>query len=173
MNGRIVAGTLLVLLLILAAGGRSSPADPPPFEGACTSFCLDQGDQALFATNYDNQIWEGLLFVNKRGVTKTGWEPGTGGHYARWTARYGSVTFNLAGNQMVWAGMNEAGLALSTMWLGETENPLPDERPGLVSPLWLQYQLDTCATIEEVMANDARVRIVDTVDHYLICDRSG
>ncbi|MGD8625687.1 MAG: hypothetical protein PVJ34_14200, partial [Anaerolineae bacterium] len=44
---------------------------------------------------------------------------------------------------------------------------------GLVSPLWLQYQLDTCATIEEVMANDARVRIVDTVDHYLICDHSG
>jgi choloylglycine hydrolase len=59
------------------------------------------------------------------------------------------------------------------MWLGETHNPLPDERPPLISALWLQYQLDTCATLAEVMANEARVRIADTVDHYLICDRSG
>ena len=59
------------------------------------------------------------------------------------------------------------------MWLGETSNPAPDVRPPLVSPLWVQYQLDTCATIEEVMANDGRVRIADTVDHYLICDRLG
>jgi penicillin V acylase-like amidase (Ntn superfamily) len=173
VNSRIVAATLVALLLVLGGGGLATEVGPSPIEGACTSFCLDEGGHALFATNYDNQIWEGLLFVNKRGVTKTGWEPGTDGRYARWTARYGSVTFNLAANQMVWAGMNEAGLALSTMWLGETENPALDERPGLVSPLWLQYQLDTCATIEEVMANDARVRIVDTVDHYLICDRSG
>ncbi|NIV31091.1 MAG: hypothetical protein GWN58_16835, partial [Anaerolineae bacterium] len=79
----------------------------------------------------------------------------------------------LAGIQLAWAGMNEAGLAISTMWLGETRSPAPDERPPLASPLWIQYQLDTCATVEEVMANDARVRIADAVDHYLVCDRSG
>jgi choloylglycine hydrolase len=33
--------------------------------------------------------------------------------------------------------------------------------------------LDTCATVEEVMASSARVRIADAVDHYLICDRTG
>jgi len=114
-----------------------------------------------------------LLFVNKRGVTKTGFEPGTTGKYARWTARYGSVTFNLAGIQMAWAGMNEAGLAISTMWLGETAYAATDERPPLLAPLWIQYQLDTSATIEEVMANDARVRIYGSEDHYLICERSG
>jgi len=144
-----------------------------PVEGACTSFCLDNGGHAVFGTNYDNEIWEGLLFVNQRGVTKTGWEAGSSGKYARWTAAYGSVTFNLAGTQMAWAGMNEAGLAISTMWLRETEDPTADERPPLVSPLWVQYQLDTCATLEEVMANDGRVRIVGTVDHYLVCDRTG
>jgi hypothetical protein len=74
---------------------------------------------------------------------------------------------------MAWAGMNEAGLAISTMWLGDTHNPPPDERPPLISALWIQYQLDTCATLADVMANDARVRIADTVDHYLVCDRSG
>ena len=64
-------------------------------------------------------------------------------------------------------------LTVSTMWLRETHDPTPDERPPLISPLWVQYQLDTCATVEEVMANDARVRISDTVDHYLICDSTG
>ena len=164
---------LLVTLLALAGWGTPTQVRPSTVEGACTSFCLDNGGHAVFGSNYDNEIWEGLLFVNKRGVTKTGWEAGTSGKYARWTAEYGSVTFNLAGVQLAWAGMNEAGLAISTMWLGETRNPAPDERPPLVSPLWVQYQLDTCATLEEVMANDARVRIADTVDHYLICDRSG
>jgi choloylglycine hydrolase len=83
------------------------------------------------------------------------------------------VTFNLAGVQMAWAGMNEAGLVISTMWLGETRNPAPDERPPLVSALWAQYQLDTCAMLEDVMVNDSRVRMGDNVDHYLVCDRSG
>jgi penicillin V acylase-like amidase (Ntn superfamily) len=167
--------TLVLLGTLLASAGWGPPAQiaPAAVEGACTSFCLDNGGHAVFGTNYDNEIWEGLLFVNKRGVTKTGWEAGTSGNYARWTATYGSVTFNLAAIQMPWAGMNEAGLAISTMWLGETRNPAPDGRPPLISPFWIQYQLDTCATLEEVMANDARVRIADTVDHYLVCDRSG
>ena len=172
-----VAAAAFVLLAIwgLPAVRSTGPARAglKPAERACTSFCLDNAGQAVFGANYDNNIWEGLLFVNKRGVTKTGWEAGTTGRYARWTAEYGSVTFNLAGVQMAWAGMNEAGLAISTMWLGETRDPTPDERPPLVSPLWIQYQLDTCATLAEVMANDARVRVADVVDHYLVCDRSG
>jgi choloylglycine hydrolase len=126
----------------------------------------------VFGANYDNPNQEGMLFVNKRGVTKTGWEAGTTGKYARWTAEYGSVTFNEAGPQFAWAGMNEAGLTISTMASPATE-PAPDERPPMTSVFWKQYQLDTCATLEEVMANDSRVRIGDTVDHYLVCDRSG
>jgi len=170
-----VLSALLLLVTLLALAGWGTPAQvrSSTIEGACTSFCLDNSGHAVFGTNYDNETWEGLLFVNKRGVTKTGWEAGTSGKYARWTAGYGSVTFNLAGVQMAWAGMNEAGLVISTMWLRDTYDPPPDERPPLISPLWVQYQLDTCATLEEVMANDARVRIADTGDHYLICDRSA
>jgi penicillin V acylase-like amidase (Ntn superfamily) len=164
---------LLAAVLTLAGWGAPAQAHPAAVERACTSFCLDNGGYALLGTNYDNQIWEGWLFVNKRGVAKTGWEAGTSGKYARWTSQYGSVTFNLAGVQMAWAGMNEAGLAISTMALRETHNPPPDERPPLISAFWIQYQLDTSATLADVMANDARVRIADTGDHYLVCDRSG
>jgi choloylglycine hydrolase len=114
-----------------------------------------------------------VLFVNRRGVTKTGWEAGTSGNYPRWTSQYGSLTFNLSTKEMPWAGMNEAGLVISTMWLADTEVPPPDARPPLYSPLWVQYMLDTCATIDDVVANDRRVRIVEAVDHYLVCDRSA
>ncbi|MHC1769220.1 MAG: hypothetical protein AB9869_33885 [Verrucomicrobiia bacterium] len=69
--------------------------------------------------------------------------------------------------------MNEKGLAISTMALGETVNPVPDERPPLVSPLWMQHILDTCATVEDLMRSDGKVRIMETVDHYLVCDREG
>jgi len=70
--------------------------------------------------------------------------------------------------------MNEAGLVISTMNLGyATQNPLPDERPPLESGFWVQYQLDNCSTVEEVIASDSLVRIAHTVDHYLVCDRKG
>jgi penicillin V acylase-like amidase (Ntn superfamily) len=174
----VILAILMSFALLTTAVGLtfwSFPAKAihPPAEAACTSFCLDNGGYAVFGSNYDNNIWEGLLFVNKRGLAKSGFEAGTTGKYACWTAKYGSLTFNLAGIQMAWAGMNEVGLVISTMWLGETCNPAPDERPPLIPPLWVQYQLDTCATIEEMLANDTRVRIAGTVDHYLICDRLG
>jgi hypothetical protein len=69
--------------------------------------------------------------------------------------------------------MNEAGLMVSTMALNKTRAPAPDARPPLLSPFWIQYLLDCCGTIEEVIASDARVRVTDIVDHYLICDRTG
>jgi hypothetical protein len=140
---------------------------------ACSSFCLDNGDHCVFGTNLDHQIDIGLVVVNKRNVLKTAWDPSTTGEYARWISKYGSVTFNFAGYQQVWGGMNEAGLMISTMSLAETQNPNPDERPPLVSSFWAQYQLDNHSTIEEVLVSDSYVRITENVDHFLVCDRSG
>ena len=139
----------------------------------CTSFCLDNGDHCLFGTNQDNTVDRGLVVVKARHVLKTAWDPSTSGKYARWISRYGSVTFDYAGYQLAWAGMNEAGLMISTMALNETRTPSPDERPPLLSPFWMQYQLDNHSTVEEVIASHGQVRIVDGVDHYLVCDRKG
>lgn len=155
------------------AAHMNLPATLPTASQACTSFCLDNGDHCVFGANLDNRIDIGLLFVNKRQVSKTGWEPGTAGDYARWTSHYGSVVFGYAGYQQAWAGMNEAGLMVSTMVLDKTRSPAPDARPPLLSPFWIQYLLDCCSTIEEVIASDALVRVADTVDHYLICDQTG
>ncbi len=140
---------------------------------ACTSFCLDSNGFPVFGTNLDNRIHEGLLFVNKRNVNKTAWDLGTTGKYAKWTSKYGSVTFNFTGYQFAWAGMNEVGLVISTMALNVTENPPSNEKPPLESGFWIQYQLDNARTIEDVIASDSVVRIANTIDHYLVCDRTG
>jgi penicillin V acylase-like amidase (Ntn superfamily) len=37
---------------------------------ACTTFCLKNNGEVLFGKNYDWTIGDGLVFVNKRGVSK-------------------------------------------------------------------------------------------------------
>jgi penicillin V acylase-like amidase (Ntn superfamily) len=170
--------TVVFVLTACGAGLYPSPVTTvtaPAASEACSSFCLDNNGYSIFGTNYDHSaVYEGLLFVNKRNLLKTGLGQSTTGEYAEWVSKYGSVTFNLVGYQFAWAGMNEAGLVISTMNLGyATQNPLPDERPPLESPFWVQYQLDTCSTVEEVLASDSLVRIANTADHYLVCDRTG
>ena len=142
--------------------------------GACTAFCLNNGDQCVFGANQDNSLEMGMVFVNKRHVLKTTWDPSTSGEYARWTSRYGSVTINFVGYQMAWAGMNEAGLMISTMSMAETRGPTPDDRPPFNGPFWMQYQLDNHSTVEQVIASDAEIRLAESAaDHYLVCDRTG
>jgi penicillin V acylase-like amidase (Ntn superfamily) len=174
--------SLVIIYIFIGCGSSHSisrnnlikPTIPTPTKiNNCSSFCLDNGNHCAFGANQDNQIDAGLLFINPRHVMKTAWDPSTSGEYARWISQYGSVTFVHAGFQMAWAGMNEAGLMISTMALGETQNPPPDERPPLASSFWAQYQLDNFRTVEEVIASDALVSIADTVDHYLVCDGKG
>jgi choloylglycine hydrolase len=142
---------------------------------ACTSFCLDYADgkSCIFGANLDYGVSPGLIFVNKRNTLKAGWEMGKGGERAVWTSKYGSVTFNLTGFQSVWAGMNEAGLVISTMLLEETRMEIADSRPPLNNTVWLQYLLDTCSTVDEVIASDLKVRVVDGSDHYMVSDKQG
>ena len=179
MKRKVLLTTLLLSCVLISCQQSTAPAiyanrdaAAPPAE-TCTSFCLDSGGYCIFGANQDNEIDAGLLFVNKRHVLKTGWDPSTSGEYARWISRYGSVTVVHAGYQMAWAGINEAGLMFSTMALGATENPASDETPPLVGSFWAQYQLDNHSTVAEVIASGSEVRIVDTVDHYLFCDRTG
>ena len=148
------------ILLILAIPHIGQP---------CTSFVIDG---PVFGTNFDYGFGEGLLFTNKRGVEKASWTSGTTGQVAKWTSKYGSVTFNLVGRELAWSGMNEAGLVISTMSLDKTECPEPDARPSLPDAFWVQYQLDNCSRVEEVIASDPKVRYTGS-DHYLVCDRTG
>jgi len=141
----------------------------------CTSFVLDNNGYAVFCSNFDygKDISEGLVFVNRRNISKSYWQSDSIHPYASWTSKYGSVSFNLCMSQFSWAGMNEKGLVISTMQLDGSKSPEPDKRPWIYSNYWLQYVLDNFSTIEEVLASDSSIRIFDYVDHYLISDRYG
>jgi penicillin V acylase-like amidase (Ntn superfamily) len=137
----------------------------------CTTFCLKNKKEILFGKNYDWMIGDGMIFVNKRGVSKVSSEDE---NPAKWVSKYGSVTFNQYGWESPSGGMNEEGLVIELMWLDETQYPLPDERPTIDVLEWIQFNLDTAATTDDVIRNSQTVRISSPVKlHYLVNDRDG
>jgi choloylglycine hydrolase len=160
-GGRLLIGMLFIIVLLA-----------PPRTRACTAFLQDGA--LLAGENLDWNLDEGLLLVNKKGISKWAAVLGPSEKTAQWISQYGSVTFNQYGREMPTAGMNEAGLAIASLWLDKTRNPAPDERPGLIA--WAQYQLDNCRTVAEVAATDAKIRISPTMPmplHFFVCDRDG
>lgn len=140
---------------------------------ACSTFCMQAGTQILFGKNYDWNVAEGMLVVNQQNVEKTAATTRSGSP-ARWVSRFGSVTFNQYGREFPSGGMNEAGLVVELMWLEGSRYPDPDSRGALGCLQWIQYQLDTAATVREVLVSDAKVRIDSRSPlHYLVADRTG
>jgi choloylglycine hydrolase len=158
---------LCVVFVALSVGFAAPPAD------GCTTFLLNDGVRFVFGKNYDWMIRSGMLVVNQRGVAKISIAD-QGGNPARWVSRYGSVTFNQFGREFPMGGMNEVGLVVELMWLEGTVYPPADDRATLDNLQWIQYQLDTAATVDDVIASNERVRIVDGAPlHYLVADARG
>jgi choloylglycine hydrolase len=155
-----------ILAAVIALAG-TAPAR------ACTTFCIDRDAGPVFGKNYDWRVADGLVIVNKRNVSKTAM---SGDNPARWTSRFGSVTFNQYGRGMPCGGINEAGLVIEIMWLEESEYPARDDRPSLPNLQWIQYHLDRSATVADVIAGDGDVRISrdgEAYVHFLVADRTG
>jgi penicillin V acylase-like amidase (Ntn superfamily) len=163
---------LSALLLVLSLPSAAADRTETPVEG-CTCTCLDHAGTCIFGQNFDFPFTKSLLFVNKRGVAKTGWDAGRTGEVARWSSRYGSVTFSQAGYQQAWGGMNEAGLVVGSMHHPAGGATRFDARPTLAGGLWVQYQLDTAATVREVLESELTIRNFGVFMHYLVCDRTG
>jgi penicillin V acylase-like amidase (Ntn superfamily) len=138
----------------------------------CTSFCFNTKDILLFGNNLDLHFGEGIIFVNKRNVQKTGFmfDPGL-----KWVSKYGSIIISNTGREFPARGMNEEGLVIGEMTLRETDYPMPDSRSPVSRLQWVQYLLDNCATIEEVIETNSKIRIApdEYPSHFLIADNSG
>jgi len=158
----ILYSPLVSLALVLLAAGSSRP------EGACTAFVMRGGGSILLAKNLDWPVGEGLLCVNKRDVIKEAFGGGLTVPL-RWTSKYGSVTFNQFGREFPLGGINEKGLAIEELSVRADYPPL-DVRPGLNEFQWIQYHLDTCRTVKEVLKRAAEVRISRLLLglHYLV-----
>jgi len=146
----------------------------------CTTFILDNNGSPVIGKNFDYQKGPELVMVNKRGVTKTAWpfpiEPNP--KLAAWTSKFGSITFNPFAREMPLEGMNEAGLLVEGLQVVGGAFPEPDSRSVMSSAQWIQYQLDTSSTLEEVIASDKDVRIFQSSNkalsvHFLVCDSQG
>jgi penicillin V acylase-like amidase (Ntn superfamily) len=164
--------TILPTLCVLFACFTSQPSQ------ACTTFSLDLDNQPILGKNYDWHLERGLVIISKRGVSKTALEDRKmdPGPFARWTSRYGSLTFNQYGRELPMGGINEAGLVVELMSLGATKYPAPDSRPALGCLQWIQYQLDNFSKVEQVIASDLQVRIHPDEGsgiHFLVVDKEG
>jgi penicillin V acylase-like amidase (Ntn superfamily) len=145
------------------------------FAYACTTFFINKDGQMVFGRNYDWITDAGMVCTNLKGFSKTSMKT-ENGETISWISKYGSITFNQYGKEFPTGGMNEKGLVVELMWLDETKYPANDNRPAVGVLQWIQYQLDNCSTIDEVIASDKKLRISPTGTtplHYLIADANG
>src|SRR5258705_9493536 len=120
---------------------------------ACTTFLINRDGHLVFGRNYDWVSDAGIVCTNLKGLFKTSMKTNDGESIS-WVSKYGSITFNQYGKEFPTGGMNEKGLVVELMWLDETKYPVSDARPAVDVLQWIQYQLDNCAAIEEVIESD-------------------
>lgn len=168
-NRRFAVGFLLATAMI----GWVAPG---LVADACTVLRMKLNGRWIVARNHDWPTGDGLVLVHSRGVTKQALSVS---HPIQWTSRYGSVSFAQFGVEIPFAGMNERGLTIDLLQLPETQFPAPDSgRPTVNATQWVQYQLDTAASVADVVAS------VDEIDpvpflpmlervHYFVTDASG
>jgi len=139
-----------------------------------TAFQINQNSEYLVCKNQD-VIYDGVyLFTNQRGVRKTAlMMPPT--QPASWISAYGSLTVSQVGKENPNGGINEKGLVVEQTTLWQTEYPASNVRPAVNELQWIQYLLDTCSTVQEVLEVAPSIRIDQSTSklHYLIADRSG
>lgn len=158
--------TIALLLVTLSA---------VTFSFACTTFFINKNGQLVFGRNYDWITGNGIVCTNQRGLSKTSAKTKDGGTIS-WVSKYGSITFNQYGKEFPTGGMNEKGLVVELMWLDGTKYPAADNRPAVDVLQWIQYQLDNCSTVDELIATDNHVRIASKENpplHYLVADATG
>ncbi|HEY4785665.1 MAG TPA: linear amide C-N hydrolase [Bacteroidales bacterium] len=141
---------------------------------ACSAFAICKGDRIIVGKNLDWFCNMAYLVVNKRNVSKKAFLS-SNASVLEWTSKYGSITFTQNGVGLTSGGMNEAGLVIEESWLGPTQYPVADERPVIDEIQWIQYQLDNCSKVEEVIATNSKLRIQKYYgkSHYFVYDKSG
>ena len=147
----------------------------------CSTFLLKNGQTLLVGHNLDERAHiPGLVFINKRGVAKTAvsWESLISGKSDAtppfsWTSRYASITFNPYGREFPDDGMNEAGLFIGEMSLVGSKFAVDPEKPRIFMCLWMQYILDTCQSVGQVIESASAFTIDGWGWHFFAADRNG
>lgn len=164
---KVLINLLIAAIFLTVFFGAARSGD------ACSTFQLQHGKRLVVGKNFDWHTDIGMVIINKRNAAKAALlaspeKP------AQWVSKYGSITFNQVGREFPFSGINEAGLIVEIMWLDETKYPAADERAAIGELQWIQYQLDNCSSVNEVIKSDAVIRISRANPvHYLVGDRHG
>ncbi len=135
--------------LMLCAGVLGAAADAGP-AAACTRTLYVGADNLVITGR--NMDWKedmaSNLWIFPAGIARDG---AAGPRSLKWTSRFGSVAVSgyEAGST---DGMNEKGLVANLLYLAESEYGKPaGGRPLLSISAWLQYVLDSYATVAEAV----------------------
>ena len=136
---------------------------------------LGDGEDRLIARNHDWPFGEAIVMVNRRGIAKRGL---TLHRPAHWVSEHGSVSLVQFGRELPFAGMNETGLTVDLLHLSEAGFPKSSDQPVVNTIQWVQYQLDTASSVEEVVSSLRDVTPIPMLAevervHYLINDANG
>ena len=149
---------------------------------SCSTFMLKKADSLVVGHNLDDYIEvSGLVVVNKRGVVKENltWSDFRKGKQkdiprTKWVSKYGSITYNTIGKDLIDVGMNEAGLYIGEMTLLESQYPTDAKTPPIYHHFWMQYMLDNFSSVNEVLENIAKLNIDGTCTwHFFVTDKYG
>lgn len=155
----------------------------------CSTFMISRGECLVVAHNLDQDFFTpGMVHVHPRSERKRSvslYDLGLRDQatpIVEWTSKYGSVTFGMLGRNLPDGGMNEIGLTVSEMGLGESVFEFDGSRPAMLSHLWIQYQLDNFSSVDEVLAHlhDFNIDTGSTFTppasanyHLFVTDRGG
>lgn len=170
-----------IFLTALLAAACSAPITAQ----ACSAVLLKGTGYGVVGFNENWKSMPGMVVINKRGIVKNGlsWERLVSEEIAdkagiTWTSRYGSVSFNLLGIDLPCYGVNEKGVFIVELFLDKTYSEPDERRANLFWGHWIQYQLDNCATTEEVLSGLNRAPVIDwwpefPGSHFFVCDKGG
>jgi len=138
----------------------------------CTIFSLSPDNQHWVGRTFDWGYGHGMIFTNKRNVTKTSLKLLPTDIESTWTSKFGSVTFNQFGREFPNGGMNEAGLLIDALELTTSIFPIPDTRSSFNELQFIQYVLDNYSTVSDLKKDleGLRVSPVGSALHYFVCD---
>jgi penicillin V acylase-like amidase (Ntn superfamily) len=153
------------------------------FSESCSTFLLIENQSPVFiGHNLDEnaEIVPGSIFINKHGEKKKriSHKELVSGKFKsctdiNWTAKYGSITFNVYGKDFCDGGMNEAGLYIQEMTLQGGIFPKNKSLPCFFMTLWMQYVLDNFTSVKEVVENLSAFNIEGWPWHFFVSDANG
>lgn len=138
------------LILKLTTVGAMLLSLAPASSQACSRivFPYDNGSKILVGRTMDwFEPTESKIWMLPRGVERNGLVDNP----ISWTSKYGSVVTSMYDSATA-DGLNEQGLAVSLLYLTETDFGARDAKiKGLSVSLWAQYMLDNFSTVKEAL----------------------